>query len=66
MGRNSVVADLGTRVDELTRENQGLQGERDEALARVKDLTDQLSEAQDDLASARLTLRRMIRTENAP
>ncbi|MEV5043471.1 DUF6262 family protein [Streptomyces griseoincarnatus] len=60
------AADLGTRVDELTAENQRLQAERDDALARVKDLTEQLSETQDDLASARLSLRRMIRAENAP
>lgn len=60
------AADLGTRVDELTTENQRLQAERDDALARVKDLTEQLSEIQDDLASARISLRRMIRAENAP
>ncbi|MEU6509735.1 DUF6262 family protein [Streptomyces sp. NPDC046942] len=60
------TADLGTRVDELTAENQGLQAQRDRALAQVKELTEQLSEVQDDLGSARLTLRRMIRTENAP
>ncbi|MFE9687495.1 DUF6262 family protein [Streptomyces sp. NPDC006285] len=58
------AADLGTRVDELTAEHQRLQGERDEALAQVKALTVQLSEVQDDLASARLSLRRMIRAEN--
>ncbi len=60
------AADLGTRVDELTVENQRLQAERDDALARVKELTEQLSETQDDLASARISLRRMIRAENAP
>ncbi|MFI9730949.1 hypothetical protein [Streptomyces sp. NPDC052092] len=60
------AADLGTRVDELTTENQRLQAERDDALARVKTLTEQLSEIQDDLASARISLRRMIRAENAP
>jgi hypothetical protein len=60
------AADLGTRVDELTAENHRLQEERDEALARVKDLTEQLSEVQDDLASARISLRRMIRSENQP
>ncbi|MEU9108146.1 hypothetical protein AB0D54_28225 [Streptomyces xanthophaeus] len=43
-----------------------MQAERDDALARVKELTAQLDEAQDDLASARLTLRRMIRNENTP
>ncbi|GAA2767443.1 hypothetical protein GCM10010103_64850 [Streptomyces paradoxus] len=58
------AADLGSRVDELTTDNQRLQGERDEALARVKDLTDQLSEVQDDLAGARMSLRRMMRAEN--
>ncbi|MEU0414697.1 DUF6262 family protein [Streptomyces griseorubiginosus] len=58
------AADLGTRVDELTVENQDLQAERDRALAQVKELTEQLSESQDDLAAARASLRRMIRTEN--
>ncbi|MFJ5095323.1 DUF6262 family protein [Streptomyces sp. NPDC088557] len=60
------AADLGTRVDELTAESQRLQAERDDALARVKDLTEQLSEVQDDLASTRISLRRMIRSENQP
>ncbi|MCZ1012332.1 hypothetical protein [Streptomyces lydicus] len=58
------TADLGTRVDELTAENQSLQAQRDRTLAQVKALTVQLSEAQDDLAGARESLRRMIRTEN--
>ncbi|MFD4540032.1 hypothetical protein [Streptomyces bauhiniae] len=60
------AADLGTRIDELTTKNQGLQAERDDAVARVKTLTEQLSEIQDALASARISLRRMIRAENAP
>jgi hypothetical protein len=60
------AADLGTRVDELTTENLSLQAERDDALAQVKQLTEQLSEVQDDLVGARESLRRMIRTENAP
>ncbi|MFI1508115.1 DUF6262 family protein [Streptomyces sp. NPDC020597] len=59
------AADLGTRVDELIVENQRLQGERDEALSRVKQLTDKLAEAEDDLVSARTSLRRMIRTESS-
>ncbi|MFF6953818.1 DUF6262 family protein [Streptomyces iakyrus] len=59
------AADLGTRVDELTAENQRLQAERDNALAQVKGLTEQLNEAQDDLAGARESLRRMIRAENS-
>ncbi|MEU1295838.1 hypothetical protein ABZ439_25805 [Streptomyces sp. NPDC005840] len=58
------AADLGTRVDELTAENLRLQEERDKALARVEELTEQFSEVQDDLGSARLSLRRMIRAEN--
>jgi uncharacterized coiled-coil DUF342 family protein len=58
------AADLGARVDELTAEHQRLQGERDDALAQVKDLTAQLSEVQDDLAAARTSLRQMIRAEN--
>lgn len=59
------AADLGARVDELTADNQRLQGELSQALARVAELTDQLSEAQDDLAAARASIRRMIRTENS-
>lgn len=48
----------------IVAENQRLQGERDEALARVKDLTEQLSESQDDLAAARTSIRRIIRAED--
>ncbi|MEU3795988.1 hypothetical protein AB0F07_40495 [Streptomyces fructofermentans] len=59
------AADLRTRVDELTAENLSLQAERDDAFAKVKELTEQLNEAQDDLAAARTSLRRMIRTKNA-
>ncbi|MCX4462488.1 DUF6262 family protein [Streptomyces sp. NBC_01728] len=59
------AADLGTRVDELTAEHQLLQAERDDALAQVKGLTEQLNEVQDDLAGARESLRRMIRAENS-
>jgi hypothetical protein len=60
------AADLGTRVDELSRDNQRLEDELARALARADELTGQLNEAQDDLAAARTSLRRMIRTENAP
>ncbi|MEV6406167.1 MULTISPECIES: hypothetical protein [Streptomyces] len=60
------AGDLGARVDELTAENQRLQGERDDALACVKDLTEELSELQDDLPAPGSSLRRMIRAENAP
>lgn len=60
------AADLGTRVDELTEQNERLQAELDKALTQIKDLTDQLDEAQDDLTGARESLRRMIRTGNAP
>lgn len=42
------AADLDTRVDELTAENQHLQGEVDEPLARVKDLTEQRGPGQPD------------------
>ncbi|GGO53685.1 DUF6262 family protein [Streptomyces lasiicapitis] len=58
------AADLGTRVDELTAENQRLQVERDNALTQVKQLNEQLSETQDDLVGARESLRHMIRAEN--
>ncbi|NWF31065.1 hypothetical protein HW130_33300 [Streptomyces sp. PKU-EA00015] len=59
------AADLGTRVDELTADNQRQQGELTQALARVEELTAQLSESLDDLAAVRAaSLRRMIRDEN--
>lgn len=59
------AADLGTRIDELTTDNERLQGELAHALARVEELTGQLSEAQDDLAAARASIRQLIRTENS-
>ncbi len=46
--------------------DQRLQGECDEASVRIKSLSEQANEVQDDLASARHSLRRMIRAENTP
>ncbi|MGW0720144.1 hypothetical protein ACWD3K_36220 [Streptomyces sp. NPDC002778] len=43
-----------------------MQADCDNALAQVKELTEQLSEVQDDLASAGIGLRRMICVEDAP
>ncbi|MDH6502413.1 DUF6262 family protein [Streptomyces sp. SAI-149] len=59
------AADLGARVDELTADKEKLQESLDRALARIEELTGKLAEAQDDLASARTSLRRMIRAENS-
>lgn len=59
------AADLGTRVEELTAENQRLRTERDAAPAEAAELTRHLNEGQDDLAGAREGLRRMIRTESS-
>lgn len=50
-------ADLGARVDELTTTNQKL---AEELTAARQELT----ETQDNLAAARASLRRMIRSEN--
>jgi len=58
------AADLGTRVDELTADNQRLESELAQLQARVDELTGQFIETQDDLAAARASLRRMIREEN--
>ncbi|WP_449338815.1 DUF6262 family protein [Streptomyces chartreusis] len=58
------TADLGTRVDELTADNQRLEGELAQAQAHIEALTGQLQEAEDDLAAARTSIRQLIRTEN--
>ncbi|MFL4909658.1 hypothetical protein ACJ6WF_42590 [Streptomyces sp. MMS24-I2-30] len=49
-------------ADQLVAENEPVTftAERDDALARVKDLTGQLSELQDDLAAARASIRQLI------
>ncbi|WP_345571984.1 DUF4164 family protein [Streptomyces plumbiresistens] len=58
------AADLGTRIDELTTENQQLRTELDQARAQASQLESKLQEAEDDLAAARAGLRRMIRLES--
>lgn len=58
------AADLGTRVDELTADNQRLQDELDKAQVLITDLTGQLNEAHDDVAAARASIRQLIRAEN--
>jgi predicted RNase H-like nuclease (RuvC/YqgF family) len=58
------AADLGTRIDELTTENQQLRNELDQARAQASQLESKLKEAEDDLAAARAGLRRMIRLES--
>lgn len=58
------AADLSTRVDELTADNQRLQTDLDKAQTLVIDLTRQLTEADDDLAAARTSIRQLIRAEN--
>ncbi|WP_406102467.1 DUF6262 family protein [Streptomyces canus] len=58
------AADLGARVDELTAANQRLEGELAQEKARAEELQGRLTEAEDDLAGARTSLRRMIRSGN--
>ncbi|WP_433259366.1 DUF6262 family protein (plasmid) [Streptosporangium sp. CA-135522] len=58
------AADLAQRVQELTTENQRLSNERDSARTENAKLAQQLNETEDDLAAARLSIRRMIRYES--
>jgi predicted RNase H-like nuclease (RuvC/YqgF family) len=58
------AADLGARVEELTAANQRLEGELVQEKARAEELQGRLTETQDDLAGARKSLRRMIRSGN--
>lgn len=58
------AADLGARVDELTAANQRLEGELAQEKARAEELQGRLTETEDDLAGARTSLRRMIRSGN--
>jgi hypothetical protein len=54
-------AGLAARVAELTQACQRLTGERDQTRAENSELQRRLADAEDDLAAARTTLRRMIR-----
>ncbi|WP_330335350.1 hypothetical protein [Streptomyces sp. NBC_00536] len=58
------VGDLVTRVNELTTQNQRLSDGLAAAKHATAELEAQLTEAQDDLAAARGSLRKMIRAEN--
>lgn len=59
------AADLVARVDELTRQHAELTADRDILQRQKVELGERLAEAEDDLAAARSSLRRMIRSENA-
>ncbi|MFC9181562.1 DUF6262 family protein [Streptomyces globisporus] len=59
------AADLVARVDELTRQHAELTAERDILQRQKVELGERLAEAEDDLAAARSSLRRMIRSENS-
>ena len=59
-------APLVERINELTALAQQVTGERDQARREKADLEQRLSETEDDLAAARTSLRRMIRSENTP
>ncbi|GAA1613289.1 hypothetical protein GCM10009733_006730 [Nonomuraea maheshkhaliensis] len=60
LGRQDVVQ----RIDELTHHNERLLGEVDTLTANRDVLRRQVEELEDDLAAARTSLRRMIRSEN--
>lgn len=59
-------ADLVARVDELTRHNSELTATAAQLRADNQTVQTRVSELEDDLAAARTSLRRMIRTENRP
>lgn len=59
-------ADLVARVDELTRHNTELTATAAQLRADNQALQTRVHELEDDLAAARTSLRRMIRTENRP
>jgi chromosome segregation ATPase len=58
------TGDLITRINELTEQNTQLITERDALEQRNAELDAKLAEAEEDLGSARISLRRMIRAEN--
>ncbi|MFF1460553.1 DUF6262 family protein [Streptomyces sp. NPDC058330] len=59
------AADLVARVDELTWQNDALASETARLRKKNGELEESLREAEEDLAAARSSLRRMIRAENA-
>lgn len=58
--------DLVARVDELTRHNSELTATAAQLRTDNQALQTRVSELEDDLAAARTSLRRMIRSENRP
>jgi hypothetical protein len=56
--------DMAARIDELTWANQQLITELSRLRTDNQGLNRRLTEAEDDLAAARMSLRRMIRSEN--
>ncbi|GAA2640885.1 hypothetical protein [Streptomyces axinellae] len=56
--------DLASRIDELTRDNHQLADQLQQATEENTALRDHLTGLEDDLAAARTSLRRMMRTEN--
>lgn len=63
---NLTRTDLIARVDELVDHNTRLLAETHQLRASNDVLTARTAELEDDLAAARTSLRRMIRTENRP
>lgn len=63
---NLAKADLVARVDELTHTNAELGTSNDQLQSDNRVLTARVGELEDDLAAARTSLRRMIRTNNTP
>ncbi|MCH0543143.1 hypothetical protein I3F58_27040 [Streptomyces sp. MUM 203J] len=55
---------LATRVDELTQHNHRLADQLQQATSENTALYARITELEDDLAAARISLRRMIRDEN--
>ncbi|MFW6725249.1 DUF6262 family protein [Streptomyces sp. MAR4 CNY-716] len=56
--------DLTARVDDLTRENHHLADQLQHATTENTDFRHRITALEDDLAAARTSLRRMMRTEN--
>jgi len=63
---NLAKTDLVARVDELTQANTELAASVAQHLSDNQALRARITELEDDLAAARTSLRRMIRTENRP
>jgi predicted nuclease with TOPRIM domain len=57
---------LTERIGELTSHNQRLADQHSQAQAENQQFRQRITGLEDDLAAARTSLRRMIRTENLP